>query len=316
MAAAILLAVVSNDEPLWHESFRVAAPARDIRRWPDHIGNPDDVAYACVWKAPHGLLAQFPNLRAIFNLGAGADRLLTDPALPDVPIARAVHPDLTGRMVEYVVLHVLMHHRRQRLYDAQQRQRLWKNHDQPAASDVTVGIMGLGEIGSACAAVLRRIGFRIVGWSRTKKHVDGVESFAGAGELDAFLGRTEILVAILPYTAETHGILGLALLRRLKRDGPLGGAYLINAGRGGSQVDEDILAALDEGALAGVTLDVFPTEPLPPDSPLWAHPNVTITPHNAGDLAPAALARDVVAQIDAFERGEPLRHVVDRTRGY
>ncbi len=313
---AIFVAVESEDAPAWYARFRAAAPERDVRRWPDKVGDAADIAYACAWKAPHGLLAQFPNLKAIFNLGAGADRLLADPDLPDVPIARAVHPDLTGRMVEYVVLHVLMHHRRQRGYDAQQRARVWRGLPQPAASEVTVGVMGLGEIGTAAARALAALGFRVVGWSRGAKRIDGVESFAGTAELEAFLARSEILVAILPYTAETRGILDLALLRKLKRDGALGGAYLINAGRGGSQVDADIVAALDEGALAGATLDVFPVEPLPADSPLWTHPQVTITPHAAGDLSPDALAESVVAQIRAFEAGEPLRHLVDRARGY
>jgi glyoxylate/hydroxypyruvate reductase A len=316
MANAILLAVVSNDEPAWYDGLRAAAPEREIRRWPDHIGDPTRIAYACTWKAPHGLFANLPNLKAIFNLGAGADRLLADPALPDVPIARAVHRDLTGRMVEYIVLHVLMHHRHQRIYDQQQRARVWRGVPQPAAEEVTVGIMGMGAIGGEAAVVLSRIGFRVIGWSRTRKQIEGVESFAGDAERDAFLARTEILVAILPYTPATHGILDLALFRKLRRDGPLGGAYLINVGRGASQIDADIVAALDEGVLAGASLDVFPTEPLPAQSPLWSHSKLMLTPHTAGDLEPAALARDIVAQIRAFERGEALPNLVDRARGY
>ena len=121
----------------WYRTLpRRAGRQRDLRFWPDAIGDPVDIAYACVWRAPHGLLAELPNLKAIFNLGAGVDHLLADPSLPDVPIARAVHPDLSMRMTEYVVLHVLMHHRRQRIYDAQQRERVWQGHDQPAASEV------------------------------------------------------------------------------------------------------------------------------------------------------------------------------------
>lgn len=313
---AIFIAVTGPTAAPWYERFRALGGERDLRYWPDHVGDPADIAYAAVWRAPHGLLAEFPNLKVIFNLGAGADHHLADPALPDVPLVRAVHPDLTGRMIEYVVLHVLMHHRRQRIYDAQQRERVWELHHQPAASEVAVGIMGIGAIGGAVADVLQRIGFKVAGWSRTEKVVPGVEVFQGAQNLDAFLARSEILVCLLPHTPATEGLLDLPLLRKLKRDGPVAGAYLINAGRGMLQVDAGILAALDEGALAGATLDVFPIEPLPAESPLWTHPKVTITPHNAGDLEPRELVTSVFEQIERLERGLPLQNVIDRTRGY
>ncbi len=315
-ARAILIAVGSADAAAWLDRFRAEAPARDVRPWPVGPGESADIGYACVWKAPPGALTPFRNLRVIFNLGAGVDALLRDPDLPSVPIVRAVHPDLTMRMTEYVVLHVLMHHRRQRLYDAQQRKRVWKGHDQPAASEVSVGIMGLGAIGSEAADVLRRLGFRVAGWSRSPKLIAEIEVFSGGDGLEPFLARTEILVCLLPHTPETENILDLPLLRKLKRDGALGGAYLINAGRGGLQVDADILRALEEGTLAGVTLDVFPREPLQEDSAFWSHPSVTITPHNAGDLTPRALVRSVIEQIERFESGQPLQHTVDLARGY
>jgi glyoxylate/hydroxypyruvate reductase A len=314
--SAILLAVNGPQAGAWLTALRAHAKAHDIRVWPDTIGNAADIAYACVWNPPHGLLAKFSNLKAIINLGAGADHLLADPALPSVPLARVVHPDLTGRVTEYVVLHVLMHHRRQRLYDAQQLGRVWRAHDQPAASEVAVGVMGLGAIGSNAAVVLARLGFKVAGWSRTPKDLPGVEIFQGGASLDAFLARTEILVCLLPRTRNTEGILNLALFRKLKRDGAAGGAYLINAGRGPLQVDGDIVAALNEGTLAGATLDVFREEPLPPDHPLWVHPKVTITPHNAGDISPRLFAPQVIAQIERFERGLPLDNMVARVRGY
>ena len=261
-------------------------------------------------------LAACSNLKAIVNLGAGADRLLADPDLPRVPVARVAHADLTMRVTEYVVLHVLMHHRRQRLYAAQQRERLWRVHEQPVAGDVSVGVMGLGVIGSHACGALARLGFKIAGWSRTPKALDGVATFHGPAGFDAFLARTEILVCLLPRTRDTEGILNLALFRKLKRDGAAGGAFLINAGRGQLQIDADIVAALDQGTLTAATLDVFPQEPLPPESPLWTHPKVTITPHNAGDISPQAFAPQVIAQIERFERGLPLENVVDRARGY
>src|SRR5262249_12930505 len=313
---ALLLAITGWDPQGWFERFSALAPERDVRLWPDQVGDPADIAYICAWKAPAGSLADFSNVKAIFSLGAGVDHLMNDPSLPDVPIARIVDPDLTARMSEYVALHVLMYHRRVRLYDQQQRQRLWRDHHQVAARAIAVGIMGLGVLGRDASAVLSRIGYRVAGWSRTERAIDGVETFHGTGGLDAFLARTEILVCLLPHTPATEGVINLALLRKLKRDGALGGAYLINAGRGRLQVDADILAALEEGALAGATLDVFPTEPLPKDSPFWSHPRVTITPHNAAESDPGALVRNVLDQIERFERGQPLENLIDRRLGY
>jgi glyoxylate/hydroxypyruvate reductase len=313
--SAILLAVNGPQAGDWHAALREHAGGRELRVWPD-AGAAGDVAYACVWLPPRGMLARFPSLRAVINLGAGVDHLLADPTLPEVPLARVAHPDLTMRVTGYVVLHVLMHHRRQRLYDAQQRQRLWRVHHQPAANEVSVGVMGLGTIGREAALALARLGFRVAGFSRSAKSVPGVETFHGAAALDAFLRRTEILVCLLPATRDTDGLLDRSLLRKLKRDGAAGGAFLINAARGRLQVDADIVAALDDGTLAGATLDVFPEEPLPPQSPLWGHPQVTITPHNAGDISPHVFAPHVIAQIERFERGLPLEHLIDRARGY
>jgi len=314
--SAILVAIDSPQAEEWLASLRAHAKGRDIRVWPNAAGNAADIAYACVWLPPHGLLVGFPNLKAIVNLGAGVDHLLADPTLPPVPLARVAHPDLTMRVTEYVVLHVLTHHRRQRRYDAQQRERIWRVHDQPAASEVVVGVMGLGVIGREAAGALARLGFQVAGWSRTPKSLAGVETFHGATGLDAFLTQTEILICLLPRTPDTEGLLSLALFRKLRRDGAAGGAFLINAARGQLQIDADIVAALDEGTLAGATLDVFPQEPLPAQSLLWAHPKVTITPHNAGDISPRVFAPHVIAQIERFENGSPLDYLIDRNRGY
>src|SRR5947208_8832208 len=311
---AILLAVTGTDPQPWADRLRALAPQRDIRLWPDH--DPADIAYACAWHAPRGLFARLPHLKVIFSLGAGVDHVVVDPDLPDVPVVRIVDPDLTMRMTEYVVLHVLAYHRRQRLYDVQQRERVWHEHAQPPASAVAVGVMGLGALGAAAAAALANLGFRVAGWSRTAKTLAGIECFHGEAGLEAFLRRSEIFVCLLPATPATHGILDLKLLRKLKRDGAAGGAYLINAARGALQVEADILSALDEGSLAGATLDVFAREPLPVTSPLWRHPKVTITPHNAAFSDPQALAAGVLRQIERFEAGLPLEHVIDRTRGY
>jgi glyoxylate/hydroxypyruvate reductase A len=312
---AVLLAIEGWEPETWLECFRVLARHREVRLAPE-IGDRADIRYACAWKAPPGLLATLPNLRAIFSLGAGVDHLFADPSLPDVPIVRIVDPNLTTRMTEYIVLHVLLHHRRFKQYDAQQRERVWRDHCDPAPSEVRVGLLGLGVLGRAAAAALKPLGFQLNGWSRTQRLVPGVTTFAGDAGLRSFLARTDILVALLPLTEATRGLIEYELLRRLARDGALGGPSLINAGRGGSQVEADVLRALDDGTLAGASLDVFETEPLPADSPLWSHPNVFVTPHNAAQSDPRALTRYVLAQIERYERGLPLENVVDRKLGY
>jgi glyoxylate/hydroxypyruvate reductase A len=314
--ATLLLAVTGWDPKGWEARFRALAPQHGFQVWPDHMGDPAEVTYAAVWKPPHKLLAEYPNLKAIFSLGAGVDDLMNDRDLPAVPVVRIVDPDLTMRMTEYVALHVLAYHRRLRLYEEQQRERLWRDHEQPAAGEVAVGIMGLGALGSSTALALQRLGFRVAGWSRGAKSFPGIECFHGEEALAPFLSRTEILVCLLPSTPATNGILNLKTFGWLKRDGALRGAYLINAGRGALQVEADIVAALDRELLAGATLDVFATEPLPATSPLWLHPKVTVTPHNAAASSPQALVANVLRQIDHCEAGLPLEHVVDRTAGY
>ena len=311
----ILLAVTGWEPEVWRERFRALSGAREVRAAPD-IGDPSAIHYACVWKPPAGLLATLPNLRAIFSLGAGVDHLMGDPSLPDVPIVRIVDSDLTLRMTEYVVMHVLLHHRRMKLYERQQRERVWREHADPAASEVRVGIMGMGVLGRAAADALKGLGFRVAGWSRTDRTAPGIEMFSGAARLPPFLARTDILVCLLPLTPDTRGLLRYDLFRNLARDGTLGGPALINAGRGGLQIEADILRALDNGTLTGASLDVFEQEPLPKDSPLWSHPKVYVTPHNAAQSDPRALTKYVLAQIERFEGGEPLENVVDRTRGY
>ena len=313
---AILVAIDGTQAESWLPLLKERGKGRDLRFWPDAIGDRSGIGYAFVWRPPRGLLGTLPNLKAILNIGAGVDALLTDPALPDVPLARAAHSDLTKRVVGYVVLHVLAHHNRTWIYDAQQSERVWKEHKHPSADQVNIGMMGMGVIGGEAAQVLARLGFRVAGWSRTPKSVAGVELFYGAAGLDAFLARTEILVCLLPLTTQTDSLLNFRLFRKLKRNGAAGGAFLVTAARGRVQVDADIIAALDEGSLAAATLDVFPQEPLPADSPLWSHPKVKITPHVAGDISPTVFVDQLFAQVDRFERGEPLENEVDRKRGY
>lgn len=300
----------------WKRRFLQTCSNRKVALLPQDACAPADVRFAAVWKPKPGVLAAFPNLRAIFNLGAGVDALIADPTLPDVPIVRVAVGDLTARMTEYVVLHVLLHHRRLlELMDDQRHQR-WQPKEQCAASALTVGVMGLGTLGMDAAQVLRRLGFNIAGWSARPKSVDGIACFSGKGGFEPFLRQTDILVCLLPLTPETRHILNRSVFERLNRNSPLGAPVLINAGRGGLQVESDILACLDDGTLGAATCDVFETEPLPADSPLWPHPKLVITPHNAADTDPDAISAYVAQQIERFEAGKPLENVVDLMRGY
>jgi glyoxylate/hydroxypyruvate reductase A len=300
----------------WKDRFDDVCGGRRVLLLPDKSFDPAEVHYAAVWKPHPGELAGFPNLRVIFNLGAGVDALMADTSLPDVPLVRVAVPDLTERMTEYVVLHVLMHHRQELYLRESQREKRWAPRLQWAAGALTVGIMGLGALGAHAADVLRRVGFRVVGWSRSAKQIDGVECFCGAGQFEPFLRRTDILVCLLPLTPDTRHVLNRDLFTKLNRNSPLGAPVLINAGRGGLQDEADILKCLDDGTLGAASLDVFETEPLPPDSPFWSHPKVVLTPHNAADTDADEISKYVAQQIERFEAGGALENVVDRSRGY
>jgi glyoxylate/hydroxypyruvate reductase len=300
----------------WKRRFDEVCGDRPVRLLPEGNGDPADVHYAAVWKPAPGELAGFPNLRVIFNLGAGVDALMVDSSLPKVPLVRVAVGDLTHRMTEYVVLHVLMHHRQELYLRASQRERRWQPKFQWPAGAISVGIMGLGTLGSDAADVLKRLGFRVAGWSNSPKAIDGVECFHGRSELDAFLQRTDILVCLLPLTPDTRHILNRDLFARLNRTGPMGAPVLINAGRGGLQNEDDILACLDDGTLGAASLDVYAKEPLPPDSRFWTHPKVVLTPHNAADTDPDEISKYVARQIERFEAGGALENVVDPARGY
>jgi glyoxylate/hydroxypyruvate reductase len=300
----------------WKKRFDEVCRDRRVLQLPGAEFNPAEIHYAAVWKPVPGELAAFPNLRVIFNLGAGVDALMADPNLPKLPLVRVAVGDLTGRMTEYVVLHVLMHHRQEPYLRASQREKRWAPRFQRPANAISVGIMGLGTLGSDAADVLRRLGFRVSGWSRSPKAVEGVACFHGEAQLEGFLQATDILVCLLPLTPDTRHILNRKLFAKLSRNGPLGAPVLINAGRGGLQNEADILACLDDGTLGAVSLDVFAAEPLPADSPFWTHPKVVLTPHNAADTDPDEISKYVARQIERFEAGGTLENVVDLARGY
>jgi glyoxylate/hydroxypyruvate reductase len=313
---SILIAVSGWDAGPWRRRLETLLPSQKIATL-DEPFDRASVRYALSWRHPPGALANLPNLEAIFSLGAGVDHLFADPALPDRPIVRVVDPDLTSRISEWVVMHALAHLRQLRRYERQQRERIWADDDdQPKAAEIEVGVLGLGVLGADAATKLGALGFKVAGWSASEKSLPGVACFRGRDGLERLLAQTDLLVVLLPLTEATRGMIDASLLGKLRQSGRLGGPILINAGRGGLQVDAEILAALDSGRLRGASLDVFEREPLPKDSRLWTHPAVYVSPHNAAVSSPEAIAAFVAREIEAHERGEPLRHVVDRRRGY
>ncbi|MBX9650872.1 MAG: glyoxylate/hydroxypyruvate reductase A [Xanthobacteraceae bacterium] len=300
----------------WKSRFDEVCPDRRVLQLPEATFDPAEVHYAAVWKPHPGELAAFPNLRVIFNLGAGVDALMADTSLPDVPLVRVAVSDLTERMTEYVVLHVLMHHRQELYLRDSQRAKRWAPKPQWAAGAISVGVMGLGALGADAADALKRMGFRVAGWSRSPKQIAGIDCVHGAAQIEPFLRRTDILVCLLPLTPQTRHVLNRDLFTKLNRNSPMGAPVLINAGRGGLQNEKDILQSLDDGTLGGASLDVYATEPLPSDSRFWTHPKVVLTPHNAADTDPDEISKYVARQIERFEAGGALENVVDRKRGY
>jgi len=274
---------------------------------------PDTIDYALGFRPPPGFFKTLPNVKAIFSLGAGVDGFLADPEFPrHVPLVRFVDHTMSREMTHYAVLHTLMHHRTQRLLDAAQKEKQWRQGFLPRRTEETrVGVLGLGEIGTMAAERLRDLDFAVSGWSRTRKSVRGVETFAGTEELPAFLAQCDILICLLPLTPATRHILNKETFAQLPQ-----GAFVINAARGGHLVENDLVAAIDSGHLAGATLDVFETEPLPATSPLWTHRKITVTPHVAAMTDPRVAARSIADSIARHMKGEPLENLVDFAHGY
>jgi glyoxylate/hydroxypyruvate reductase A len=272
-----------------------------------------DVRMALAWHPAPDAFERYPNLQAVSSTGAGVDSIVSCPSLKaGVDVVRVVDPEQARMMAGFVAWHVINHQRRFDMFQAQQRERVWRTLPQRGAASMSVGILGFGAMGQCTAQVLGTLGFPVMAWSRTARSATAqVRTFHGADGLTAMLGETDVLVSLLPLTAETVGILDRRVFASMRR-----GGYLIQVGRGEHQVDDDLLAALASGQLAGAALDVFNTEPLPAGHPYWTHPNVVVTPHDACDATPNAVATNLIAIADALHAGVRPPHVVDRERGY
>jgi glyoxylate/hydroxypyruvate reductase A len=273
---------------------------------------PRDIDYALLWKPPPPLLRQLGPVKAIFNLGAGIDALAGIDIVPaGVPVVRIEDGGMAEQMSEYVVHAVLRQYREFNAYAEAQRAGVWRPLARRDKRAFRVGILGIGVLGTAVAVALQPFGFPVAGWSRTRKTLAGVETYAGTVELDSFLARCRVLVCLLPLTRETRGLLDRRALSQL----PVG-SHVINVARGALIVDDDLLDLLDQGRLGGATLDVFHEEPLPASHPFWHHPRITMTPHvSAVTLVEESVAQ-IAAKIARLEAGLPITGIVDRERDY
>jgi glyoxylate/hydroxypyruvate reductase A len=295
----------------WIKAFAEALPDLECRVWPD-VGNRDDIEYFLGNDLPEGEFARLPNLKLVAGTRVGVEGLTKDPALsPHIPIIRNTDRQRAATMTGWVLYHVIRHHRHFAEFAANQQGRVWKHLPFTAPAEVRIGIMGLGNLGSTVARALDGLMYRVAGWSRSRKEMDGIESFAGPDELEPFLARSDILIAILPKTPATNDLLDAARFALLPK-----GAYFINCGRG-TTVDEDaLLAVIESGHLSGAALDVFKVEPLPAEHPFWHHPKITLTPHYSCTGSAAYGAEGVIAAIRKIRAGEALSNTVDRAEGY
>ncbi|TAG04967.1 MAG: glyoxylate/hydroxypyruvate reductase A [Betaproteobacteria bacterium] len=269
--------------------------------------------YAIVWKPPGELFDRNPLLKAAINYGAGVDAILSMASVPaHIPIIRLEDAGMAQQMAEYALYGVIHHHRHMQIYCAQQRDRIWLQHEDRAnLQRPVVGVMGLGEMGGHVAAKIAAFGYEVRGWSKSKRAVEGVQCFAGSEQFSEFLSATHVLVCMLPLTESTRGIVNAKTLASLPH-----GSFLINAGRGDHMIEADVLAALQSGQLAGALLDVFATEPLPQHNALWSHPNVIVTPHIAATTPIRDACAQIVDKIERLERGELVSGIVNRNVGY
>ena len=308
----LLFSSKGDDPELWRGLITDHISDLDFRIWPINIGTKEDIEFVLAWRPKLGELQSYPNLKAIFSLGAGVDHLLRDQDLPEgVPIVRLVDSDLTRGMTEYVSQWAFYYHRGMHTYRANQVQKHWQQDRYPHPSEQKIGILGQGVLGQNAAETFVRFGFDVSGWSRLEKKIPGVKSFFGKEGLVPFLEQTKILICLLPLTPETAGIINQETLSHLPK-----GAYLINAARGAHIVDDDLLSALDSGQVAAATLDVFNPEPLAQDHPYWSHPNINVTPHVASLTNPATAAGEIAKNIRRIQAGDQPLHIVNIKGGY
>lgn len=294
----------------WRDAFEEQIPDLPIRFWPD-AGELKDIEYLAFMHPDFDRLPAFPNLKAMFSRAAGVEDIVQHPKLPKVPLGKVEPPGGDPMMTEYVVMHVLRFHREMPACQAAQANREWRRAPILRPEQRRVGFLGFGMMAKAPALVLQSLGFKVSAWVRSPRQAPEVAMFHGRDQLEAFLGQTDIAVCLLPLTAETDGIFCARTFAMMPK-----GAMLVNVGRGKHVVDKDLIAALDSGQLSHAALDALWPEPLPPESPLWLHPRVTVMPHVARRPTVSQLVTELAANIRSLEGGGRLLQEVDLALGY
>jgi glyoxylate/hydroxypyruvate reductase len=294
----------------WRTTFREQLPDLEVRIWPE-AGKLGDIAYLAFMHPDFDVLPALPNLKAMFSRSAGVETFIRHPKLPKVPLGKVEPPGGDPMMTEYVVMHVLRLHRDMPGYQVAQARREWRRVPIVRPEQRRVGFLGYGMMAQAPAAVLKSLGFPVSAWVRSPRASSDVPIFHGNDQLEPFLQQTDIAVCLLPLTRETEGILCARTFAMMPK-----GAMLVNVGRGKHVVEKDLIAALDSGQLAYAALDALWPEPLPPESPLWLHPKVTVMPHVARRPTVAQLVTEIAANIRSLEAGGRLLQEVDIELGY
>ena len=292
----------------WLQGFSAALPGATVEEWQPGASQAD---HAVVWAPQQQFLDEQPLLKNIFNIGAGVDALVKLRLPPKARVVRLDDAGMSVQMAEFVCHAVIRQFREFDACEREMRQGKWSFRRPRSRADFPVGVMGLGVLGARVARALAQFEFPVQGWSRTPRELAGIRGFSGAAQFNDFLHASRVLVCLLPLTDETAGILNTGNLSRLQP-----GGYVVNVARGAHLVDDDLIALLDSGQLAGAALDVFRTEPLPAEHPFWRHPKITLTPHTSARTLREETIAQIAGKILALERGEPVAGVVDLVKGY
>ena len=304
----ITVCCANTKVPPWLDGLRAALPGALVTEWKPGNSVAD---YAVVWAPPQQFIDEQHQLKALFNIGAGVDALTALRIPSHIKMVRLDDAGMSVQMAEYVCHAVIRHFREFDGYEADVAAGKWSYRRPRIRAECAVGVMGLGVLGERVARALRQFDFPVNGWSRSPKEIEGVQCFSGAAQFDPFLIRSKVLVCLLPLTVDTRDIMRRETLLKLQP-----GGYVINVARGGHLVEEDLIALIDEGHLAGATLDVFRTEPLPSTHPFWQHPKITVTPHTSARTLRDESIAQIAGKIQALERGQSVAGIVEPQRGY
>ena len=308
--AIIIASDIKNLEP-WTSALKKADASVEIMTM-DEVKDKSLVEFVLAWNYPHGRFREYPRLKTIYSMGAGVDHLLNDPFLPEnIKVVRIIDPRLSQDMYEFALAVIMNRLRMLTHFRENQKQGTWKKKRYMRISDVRIGMMGAGEIGNHIALKLHKSEFKVTGWGRTRGQTTPYRKYYGSGQFEDFLKATDILICLLPLTPATENIINKQNMQMLPKN-----AWIVNLGRGGHVVDEDLIDMLDSGHLDGANLDVFREEPLPADHPFWSHPKIYLTPHLASLPDPESVAPQIIENYHRTIENKPLINLVDRKRGY